>query len=135
VRIVQVAADGHETETRNPQRPDVAELAARLRAIAEREGKTLAALNAGLFAGQLSGPRRRTRRCRAPRTGRSRDPQLLPAKGIAVALNPIPVADLLAAASLDVALVVHLGKSIRIAADQQRSRHADRHDSARSLPH
>jgi uncharacterized protein (DUF697 family) len=32
------------------------------------------------------------------------------AKGLAVALNPIPVADLLAAASLDVALVVHLGK-------------------------
>jgi uncharacterized protein (DUF697 family) len=32
------------------------------------------------------------------------------AKGIAVALNPIPVADLLAAASLDIALVVHLGK-------------------------
>ncbi len=32
------------------------------------------------------------------------------AKGVAVALNPIPVADLLAAASLDVALVLHLGK-------------------------
>jgi uncharacterized protein (DUF697 family) len=32
------------------------------------------------------------------------------AKGVAVALNPVPVADLLAAASLDVALVLHLGK-------------------------
>ena len=39
------------------------------------------------------------------------------AKGVAVALNPIPVADLLAAASLDVALVRAFGKSIRIAAD------------------
>jgi len=32
------------------------------------------------------------------------------AKGIAVALNPIPVADLLAAATLDAALVMHLGR-------------------------
>src|SRR4029079_16046421 len=32
------------------------------------------------------------------------------AKGVAVALNPIPVADLLAAAALDAALVMHLGR-------------------------
>src|SRR5690348_10035251 len=110
LRIVQVGADGHETVTRNPQRPDVAELAARLRVIAEREGKTLAALNAGLFAGQLSDRVAErvaaARRDLADRVIRN----YCLAKGIAVALNPIPVADLLAAASLDVALVVHLGK-------------------------
>jgi GTP-binding protein Era len=110
VRVVQVAADGHETETRNPQRPDVAELAARLRAIAEREGKTLAALNAGLFAGQLSDRvAERVAAARRELADRVIRNYCL-AKGIAVALNPIPVADLLAAASLDVALVVHLGK-------------------------
>jgi hypothetical protein len=109
-RIVQVAADGRETETRNPQQPDVAALAARLRTIAEREGKTLAALNAGLFAGDLSDRVAQrvaaARRDLADRVIRN----YCLAKGIAVALNPIPVADLLAAASLDVALVVHLGK-------------------------
>ena len=109
-RVVQVADDGHETETRNPQQADVAALAARLRTIAEREGKTLAALNAGLFAGGLSD--RVAQRVAAAR--RELAERVIRnyclAKGIAVALNPIPVADLLAAASLDVALVVHLGK-------------------------
>ena len=110
VRIVQVDTEGRETETRNPQRPDVAALAARLRAIAEREGKTLAALNAGLFAGQLSDRvAERVAAARRELADRVIRNYCL-AKGIAVALNPIPVADLLAAASLDVALVVHLGK-------------------------
>jgi uncharacterized protein (DUF697 family) len=88
----------------------VTELAARLRAIAEREGKTLAALNAGLFAGELS-DRVAVRVAAARRELADRVIRnYCLAKGIAVALNPIPVADLLAAASLDVALVVHLGK-------------------------
>jgi small GTP-binding protein len=109
-RVVQVAADGHETETRNPQQPDVAALAARLRTIAEREGKTLAALNAGLFAGGLSDRvAQRVAAARRELADRVIRNYCL-AKGLAVALNPIPVADLLAAASLDVALVVHLGK-------------------------
>jgi GTPase len=108
--IVQVGADGHESQTREPQRPDVGALAARLRAIAEREGKTLAALNAGLFAGNLS-DRVATRVAAARKQLADRVIRnYCLAKGVAVALNPIPVADLLAAASLDVALVVHLGK-------------------------
>jgi GTPase len=109
-RVVHVGTDGSERETRVPQTPDVAALAARLRAIAEREGKTLAALNAGLFAGDLS-DRVATRVAAARRDLADRVIRTYClAKGIAVALNPIPVADLLAAASLDVALVVHLGK-------------------------
>jgi len=108
--IVQVAAGGQETQTREPQRPDVHALADRLRAIAEREGKTLAALNAGLFAGSLSD--RVAIRVAAARKELAERVirNYCVAKGLAVALNPIPVADLLAAASLDVALVVHLGK-------------------------
>jgi GTPase len=108
--IVQVASNGHETKTREQQQPDVTQLAARLRVIAEREGKTLAALNAGLFAGELS-DRVATRVAAARRDLANRVIRnYCLAKGIAVALNPIPVADLLAAASLDVALVIHLGK-------------------------
>ncbi|HEX6833424.1 MAG TPA: DUF697 domain-containing protein, partial [Rudaea sp.] len=109
-RVVQVGADGRETETALPQQPDVAALAARLRAIADREGKTLAALNAGLFAGDLSD--RVAARVEAARKNLAQRVirNYCLAKGVAVALNPIPVADLLAAASLDVALVLHLGK-------------------------
>ncbi len=110
LRMVQISTDGNETATRNPQRADVSALAARLRVIAEHEGKTLAALNAGLFAGNLSDRVAvrvaATRRELADRVIRN----YCLAKGVAVALNPIPVADLLAAASLDVALVLHLGK-------------------------
>ena len=109
-RVVEIGPDGSEREFRVVQPPDVAALAARLKTIAEREGKTLAALNAGLFAGELSdrvaARIAAARRELADRVIRN----YCLAKGIAVALNPIPVADLLAAASLDVALVVHLGK-------------------------
>jgi GTPase len=109
-RVVVVDAFGKESETRVAQPPDVTELAAHLRAIAEREGKTLAALNAGLFAGELS-DRVAVRVAAARRELADRIIRnYCLAKGIAVALNPIPVADLLAAASLDVALVLHLAK-------------------------
>ena len=108
--VIKVGADGGETQTRAPQRADVAALAARLTAIAEREGKTLAALNAGLFAGELSDRvAQRVAAARKQLAARVIRNYCL-AKGVAVALNPIPVADLLAAASLDVALVLHLGK-------------------------
>lgn len=108
--VVQVDATGHETETRQPRPADVVALSERLRHIAEHEGKTLAALNAGLFAGQLS-DRVAARVAEARRDLANRVIRnYCLAKGVAVALNPIPVADLLAAASLDVALVVHLGK-------------------------
>jgi len=108
--VVQVAADGSESETRTAQPSDVAELDARVRAIAEREGKTLAALNAGLFAGDLSDRvAQRVALARKDLAQRVIRNYCL-AKGIAVALNPVPVADLLAAASLDIALVLHLGK-------------------------
>jgi len=107
--VVKVNADG-EIETRVAQEPDVGALSARLTAIAAAEGKTLAALNAGLFAGELSDRvAQRVAAARRDLAARVIRNYCL-AKGIAVAVNPIPVADLLAAASLDVALVLHLGK-------------------------
>ena len=92
------------------QAPDIDALRARLSAIVEREGKTLAALNASLFAGRLS-DQVGVRIAEARRElGAKVIRQYCLAKGIAVALNPIPVADLLAAATLDAALVMHLGR-------------------------
>ena len=109
-RVLQVAADGREHERLEATAPDIAALRARLLAVAEREGKALAALHASLFAGRLSEQVAQriaaARRDLAARLIR----QYCLAKGLAVALNPVPVADLLAAAALDVALVVHLGK-------------------------
>jgi len=109
-RVVEVNARGHEQAHEQTRPPDVAALRERLLAIAAREGKTLSAINAGLYAGrltdQVSARIAQTRQAVAAKLIR----HYCLAKGVAVALNPIPVADLLAAASLDVALVAHLGK-------------------------
>ncbi len=110
IRRIRVDAQGIEQAELVEQAPDIAALRDRLAAIIEREGRTLAALNAGLFAGRLSDQVSRhiadARRELAAKVIR----QYCLAKGIAVALNPIPVADLLAAAALDAALVMHLGR-------------------------
>ncbi len=108
--VLKVAEDGSETEVQRPREIDIDSLRARLLGVLEAEGKTLAALNAVLFAGQLSddlGERLAAlRRDFAARVTRS----YCLAKGVAVGLNPIPVADLLAAAGIDIALVTHLSR-------------------------
>jgi uncharacterized protein (DUF697 family) len=107
---IRVEADGSERAELVESPPDIAALRDRLSVIIEREGKTLAALNASLFAGRVSDQVAQriadARRELATKVIR----EYCLAKGIAVALNPIPVADLLAAAALDAALVMHLGR-------------------------
>jgi GTPase len=108
-RIVQ-AADGTEREERQVLPPDVEALRERLWKILEAEGRTLAAVNAGMFAGRVServGQRVvAVRRSAAERLVR----QYCIAKGVAVAVNPVPIADLFAAAALDAGLVAHLSR-------------------------
>jgi small GTP-binding protein len=109
-RVVDEDAHGRGHACEQPVAPDVAALRERLLAIAAREGKALSALNAGLYAGrltdQVSARIAETRRAVAGRIIRN----YCLAKGVAVALNPIPVADLLAAAGLDAAMVVQLSR-------------------------
>ena len=109
--VIRVDENGHETEQQRRVSADVEQLKARLWQVLEQEGKTLAALNASLFAGELSDQiadrvltARRTLGDRVIRTW-------CIAKGIAVALNPVPVADLVAAAVVDVSMVIHLSRS------------------------
>ncbi|KZC41566.1 UNVERIFIED_ORG: GTP-binding protein HSR1, partial [Rhodanobacter sp. FW104-R5] len=109
-RLVEIDARGHEHLREQAGTLDVAALRERLLAIAAREGKTLSAINAGLYAGrltdQVSARIAQTRQAVAAKLIR----QYCLAKGVAVALNPIPVADLLAAAGLDAAMVVQLSR-------------------------
>ncbi len=108
--VIQVDAEGRETETRRPRAPDVDALRERLWRLLEAEGKTLAALNAALFASELdSRIARRVVEARAELADRLIRKYCL-GKGLAVAANPVPVADLLAAAGIDVAMVLHLGQ-------------------------
>jgi GTP-binding protein Era len=110
LRRVEVDADGHERVIEQARPADVAALRERLLAIAQREGKTLSAINAGLYAGrltdQVSARIAQTRQAVAAKLIR----HYCLAKGVAVALNPIPVADLLAAAGLDAAMVLQLSR-------------------------
>ena len=105
---IQVDAEGNETETERASPPDVRALKDRIWEILEAEGKTLAALNASLFAGDLSdkvGARvLATRR----RLGNKVIRNYCLVKGVAVAVNPVPVADLAAAVTVDLTMVVHL---------------------------
>jgi uncharacterized protein (DUF697 family)/GTP-binding protein EngB required for normal cell division len=106
--IVEIDENGKEVSTTRERKPDIATLRIRLWEIFEAEGKTLAALNASLFAADLSdqvGIRilnaRREIGDKLVRT-------YCVAKGVAVAFNPVPVADLFAAAFIDVGMVMHL---------------------------
>ncbi len=108
--VITLDTQGNEVETSRTVPPQVNNLKIRLWEILEDEGKTLAALNAGLFAGnfsdQISNHILEVRQELAGHMIRTYSIS----KGVAVAVNPVPIADLLAAAVLDVSMVLHLGR-------------------------
>ncbi len=108
--VVEVDAAGNETVTQRKRDPDVADLKLKLWDILEAEGKTLAALNASLFAADLSDQVGRRILAARAELGEKLVRTYCVAKGIAVAFNPVPVADLFAAAFIDVGMVVHLSR-------------------------
>ena len=82
----------------------------RLWDILQAEGKTLAALNASLFAGQLSDQVGQKIIQARRSAGQKIIHTYCTAKGVAVAFNPVPVTDLVAAVMVDVTMVVHLSR-------------------------
>jgi small GTP-binding protein len=108
--VIVVNDAGEEQETSRQVLPDVAALKERLWDVLEKEGKTLVALNASLFAGNLSDQvAQRILTARKTLAGRVVRMYCV-SKGVGVALNPIPVADLFAAAIMDVTMVLHLSR-------------------------
>lgn len=109
-KLIRVDAGGDERAETRPREPDVAALRERLWTLLEKDGKSIAALNAALFASELDGRVAQrivaARKAVADRIIRN----YCLGKGVAVALNPVPVADLLAAAGTDAAMVIHLGE-------------------------
>jgi small GTP-binding protein len=108
--LVELHSDGHESTLERAREPDVGALRLRLWEIVEDEGKTLAALNASLFAADLSDQVGRRILAARRELGDKLVRTYCIGKGIAVAFNPIPVADLFAAAFIDVGMVVHLSR-------------------------
>lgn len=108
--IIREDEFGNEEESTRQRPADIINLKSRLWDIIEAEGKTLSALNASLFAGQLSeqvGERMLEIR---QEIGARTIKMYCIGKGVTVALNPIPIADLVAAAAIDVSLIVHLSR-------------------------
>lgn len=108
--IITIDADGTEHETTRSRPMDIINLKTRLWDILESEGKTLAALNASLFAGNLSNEVGQRILEVKHELGEKTIRMYCLSKGMAVALNPIPVADLLAAAAIDAGMIVHLSR-------------------------
>ena len=108
--VVEIDDAGNESTSERTRDPDVTDLRLKLWDILEAEGKTLAALNASLFAADLSDQVGRRILAARREIGEKLVRTYCIAKGIAVAFNPVPVADLFAAAFIDVGMVVHLSR-------------------------
>ena len=108
-QLIRIDDAGNEHPEVRPRKPDITQLKARLWSILEKDGKTLAALNAALFTSELDGRIARKIVSARKTVAEKIIGNYCLAKGIVVAVNPVPVADLLAAAGTDVAMVIHLG--------------------------
>jgi GTPase len=102
--------DGTMGVSYHPGTPQVAELKWRIVEILQREGKSLAALNAMLAADRIQTQL-------IDRKMDSRDEmandiiwQSVMTKAIAIALNPITAADMIAGAAIDIAMMIRLSK-------------------------
>ncbi len=107
-RVVAVSADPRGRDVHST--PEMHSLRALLWQLLERHGKSLAALNATLFASDLD----RKVASRIVEARRSVANRIIRnyciSKGLLVAVNPVPLADLIAAAGSDVAMLIHLGE-------------------------
>ncbi|MBF0123992.1 MAG: GTP-binding protein [Magnetococcales bacterium] len=100
---------GREREVRRRPPADVAELRSLLQRIVATEGKTLAALNATFHAGQLSDRLAATMASYHRVAAEKVIHAYCLGKGVAVAVNPVPVADLLVVVA-DAAMIITLGR-------------------------
>ena len=107
--VILIDAAGEEQSGERPRNPDISALQNRLWDILDKDGKTLSALNAAMFTDELDGRIAEKIVLARKKVADKVIRNYCLAKGLAVAANPIPIADLLAAAGTDIAMVIHLG--------------------------
>ncbi len=108
--LIKEDASGKQTREKITVKVDVTQVKQRIWDILEQDGKTLTALNASIFAGEISDKiAKKVTKLRASAADKVVTTYSI-AKGIGVAFNPIPVADLLIAAGLDVAMIRKLSQ-------------------------
>jgi len=108
--LIKHDRNGKETRQKINVEIDVSQVKQRIWDILEQDGKTLTALNASLFAGEISEKiATKITKLRSSAAEKVVTTYSI-AKGIGVAFNPVPVADLLIAAGLDVAMIRKLSQ-------------------------
>jgi len=108
--LIKVDENDKETRERINVKIDVSQVKERIWKILEHDGKTLTALNASIFAGEISQKiATKITKLRANAAEKVVTMYSI-AKGVGVAFNPVPVADLLIAAGLDVAMIRKLSQ-------------------------
>jgi len=108
--LIKEDKNGKQSRQRIEVKKDVSQVKQRIWEILEQDGKTLTALNASIFAGEISQKiAEKITRLRASTAEKVVTTYSI-AKGIGVAFNPVPVADLLIAAGLDVAMIRKLSQ-------------------------
>jgi len=90
--------------------PDVTNLKVRILEILEREGKSLLALNAALYAADRSDRIAAVRVKMRDQTATNLIWSFAVMKSLGVALNPMPAADVIAASAADIAMVLGLSR-------------------------
>lgn len=110
IEVVIESADGTtRSEQRRPE-PKIADLKVRILEVLENDGLALLALNAAMFAAdrsdQVSSVRIRLRNHRAQQTIAS----YATIKSLAVAMNPLPLVDVLGGTAVDATMVATLAK-------------------------
>lgn len=108
--VIMVDDDGNETEHVRQRPNDIRALKTRLWDLIESEGKTLSALNASLFASNLSNNVAERILLVKREMGTKTIHMYCVGKSLSVAVNPIPIADIFAAAAIDAGMVMHLSK-------------------------
>jgi GTPase len=102
--------DGSMGVSYHPSTPQVSELKARIVEILQHEGKSLAALNAMLAADRIQ---KQTIDLKLDHREAAADDiiwQSVMTKAIAIALNPITAADIIAGAAIDITVIIRLSK-------------------------
>jgi len=108
--LIKEDKNGKQSRQRIEVEKNVSQVKQRIWEILEQDGKTLTALNASIFAGEISDKIAKKITSLRSSAAEKVVTTYSIAKGIGVAFNPIPVADLLIAAGLDVAMVRKLSQ-------------------------
>ena len=108
--VLYIDEEGNEEESVRQRPVDIINVKSRLWDILEAEGQTLSALNASLFAGNLSEDVSQRILAIRKEIGQKTIHYYCIGKGVAVGFNPIPVLDLFAAAAIDIGMISHLSK-------------------------